>query len=74
MKDAREGRGKEGFNKKKHDEGYMRAFYTCTNKECPRRLKCFRYLKTPNFERNSEKFIPQENGECEWFVEDRKET
>ena len=73
MKDPREGRGKEGYNKKKQDEGYKRAFYTCTNSNCPLRYKCFRWLKTPTFERNSEKFIPQENGECEWFVEDQKD-
>lgn len=74
MKDPREGRGKEGYNKKKQDKGYKRAFYTCTNDNCPRRYTCFRWLRTPTFERNSEKFIPQENGECEWYVKDQKEN
>ena len=73
MKDAREGRGQAGFNKRKFDEGYIRAHYSCTNSDCPSRLKCFRYLKTPTFEGNCEKFIPQENGKCEWFVKDRKD-
>ena len=73
MKDPREGRGREGFNKKRHDEGYMKAFYHCTNGNCPRRYSCYRWLCTPTFERNSEKFVPQENGDCEFFVPDKKE-
>ena len=64
---------REGFDKKKHDEGYRRAFYSCTNDNCHLRYKCFRFLRTPTFKGNREKFVPHENGNCEWFVKDRKE-
>lgn len=74
MKDARADRGREGFNKKKYDEGYIRAHYSCTNDNCSLRYTCYRWLRTPIFKGNREKFIPQENGICEWFVQDRKET
>lgn len=70
MGDARAGRGKEGFDKKKHDEGYERAFYTCNNKECPLRYSCFRWLRTPTFEKNSKRYEP-DGGKCDMFVEDR---
>lgn len=74
MKDPRQGRGKAGFNKKKYDEGYKRAHYSCTNDNCYLRYKCYRWLRTPIFIGNREKFVPQESGECEWFVQDRKEN
>lgn len=75
MVDGNPGKGdgpREGFNKKKHDEGYVRAFYTCTNNNCPSRYKCFRWLRTPTFKGNHKKFVP-DGDKCEFFVPDRKE-
>lgn len=73
MKDPRADRGREGFNKKSYDKGYIRAHYSCTNDNCSRRYECFRFLRTPTFKGNREKFIPQESGECEFFTPDRKD-
>ena len=69
MKDPREGRGMEGFNKHKFDEGYIRAFGLCRNVECPRRYNCFRYLKTPEF--SNTYYIEVEPDKCNYFVPDQ---
>jgi len=70
--DAREGRGKEGFNKKKYDEGYLRAFGLCRNTECPLRYKCYRFLRTPEFRSTYLECTPSKEG-CEFFVKDQKD-
>jgi len=75
MVDGNAGKGdgiRDGFNKAEFDKGYKRAYYSCTNNDCPMRYKCFRFLRTPLFIGNRERFIPQGN-KCEWFVPDRKE-
>ncbi len=68
MKDARSGRGREGFNKRKFDEGYIRAFGVCRNIECPKKYKCYRYLKTPPFHAT---YIEVEPDKCNYFVKDQ---
>lgn len=72
MKDPREGRGREGFDKRKFDEGYLRAFGLCRNTDCPKKYKCYRYLKTPEFKNTC--YIKVKPEKCNYFVPDRKET
>jgi len=36
-------------NQKKYEEGYIRAFGMCVNKQCEMRYSCYRFLKTPPF-------------------------
>jgi len=70
MKDPREGRGRGRMNFKRFDEGYIRAFGVCRNIECPKRYKCFRYLRTPEFHAT---YIEVEPDKCDYFVPDREE-
>ena len=75
MVDGNPGKGdgtREGFNKTRFDEGYKRAHYSCTNGDCPMRYKCFRFLRTPVFVGNRERFEP-DGDKCEFFVKDQKD-
>ena len=68
MSDAREGRGKEGFDKRAFDKGWDMAFSLCKNKECQWKNICYRYLATPRFNQSYAEFEVV-NGECEGFKE-----
>ncbi|KKK99329.1 hypothetical protein LCGC14_2633870 [marine sediment metagenome] len=66
MVDAREGRGKEGFDKRAFDKGWDRAFSMCKNNECQWKYICYRYLATPRVNQSYADFDIV-NGECEGF-------
>ena len=68
MTDAREGRGREGFDKRAFDKGWDKAFSMCKNKECQWKFICYRYLATPRFNQTYTEFDIV-NGECEGFKE-----
>ena len=67
-KDPRQGRGRGAMNFKAYDTEYKRAFYSCSNTNCSKRYDCYRFLRTPTIEKNSECFVPMESGECEWYI------
>ena len=64
---------RSGFNKRKFDIGYDRAYAMCQNAECPLRYKCYRYLATPKFKQNYGEFVPIK-GKCEFFVKDQPDV
>ncbi len=66
MVDAREGRGREGFNKKSFDRGWDMSFSLCKNKKCQWKYICYRYLATPRVNQSYADFDIV-NGECEGF-------
>ena len=66
MGNAREGRGKEGFNKRAFDKGWDMSFSMCKNKECQWKYVCYRYLAIPRFNQSYADFAVVD-GECEGF-------
>ena len=66
MGNAREGRGREGFDKRAFDKGWDRAFSMCKNNECQWKYICYRYLATPRLNQTYAEFAPV-GGECEHF-------
>jgi len=46
----------------------------CSNKDCPKKERCYKFTATPNPYRQSyDYFKPDENGECKDFVDNGKE-
>lgn len=44
----------------------------CTNKDCPLRMKCFRYTAIPDpYWQSFCGFIPDESGNCEMFWDNK---
>ena len=41
----------------------------CQNKECPLREKCYRFKAEPSDYQSYAEFKPDENGECDNFIE-----
>ncbi len=73
MSDAREGRGKEGFDKKAFDKGWDMSFSMCKDKACQWKNICYRYLAIPRTNQSYANFGIV-NGECEGFKSTASES
>jgi hypothetical protein len=45
----------------------------CANEECPLKEKCYRYTAKPEMMQSYGDFKPDENGECEYFWDNKKQ-
>lgn len=66
--DARKGRGMEGFDKRKYDKGYLRAFGLCRNSDCHLSSHCYRFLRTIPLHPSYGDWGPDKDGRCGFYV------
>jgi hypothetical protein len=51
------------------EEGTVVGITICVNDTCPQREQCYRYIAEPGERQSFSMFTPDENGECENFLE-----
>jgi len=65
---AGKGSSPRPVDKKKYDEGYLRAYGLCKNSNCHLSSHCYRFLRTIPFHPTYGDWKPDKDGKCSFYV------